>query len=129
MKENPTRICELIVGLGDVEFLGVNDEPCGPLALHIRKRERPACGGCGAPVWSKGTSPGIGGSGDLRAPRAPHVVQVALALPGNEKRRHSPALPWAPVLPSPTGHNNPRGTVVSSRAHASAARTASVCRC
>ena len=55
--ENPTRICELIVGLGDVELLGVKDGPCGPLALHIRKRARPACGGCGAPVWSKGARP------------------------------------------------------------------------
>ena len=69
VKENPTRICELIVGLGDVELFGVKDGPCGPLALHIRKRARRACGGCGAPVWSKGASPGVGGSGDLRAPR------------------------------------------------------------
>ena len=29
MEENPTRICELIVGLGDVEVLGVDDAPGG----------------------------------------------------------------------------------------------------
>ena len=56
MEENPTRICELMVGLGDVEVLGVDDAPGGPLAVHIRTRARPACGGCGGSVWSKGTS-------------------------------------------------------------------------
>ena len=57
MVENPTRICELLVGLGDVEVLGVDDEAAGPLAVHVRTRRRPACGGCGGAVWSKGTSP------------------------------------------------------------------------
>ena len=56
MVENPTRICELIVGLGDVGVLGVDDEPAGPLAVHVRTRRRPACGGCGGAVWSKGAS-------------------------------------------------------------------------
>ena len=56
MVENPTRVCELIVGLGDVEVLGVDDAPAGPLAVHVRTRRRPACGGCGLPVCSKGTS-------------------------------------------------------------------------
>ena len=56
MEENPTRICELIVGLGDVEVVGVDDAPVGPLAVHVRTRRRPACGGCGGAVWSKGTS-------------------------------------------------------------------------
>ena len=53
MEENPTSICELLVGLGDVEVLGVDDEPAGPLAVHVRTRRRPACGGCGGAVWSK----------------------------------------------------------------------------
>ena len=56
MEANPTRICELIVGLRDVEVLGVDDARGGPLALHIRTRGRPTCGGCGGAVWSKGTS-------------------------------------------------------------------------
>ena len=55
--ENPTRICELLVGLGEVEVLGVDDETGAPLAVHIRTRRRPACGRCGGAVWSKGTSP------------------------------------------------------------------------
>ena len=57
MEENPTRICELIVGLGDVEVLGVEDEAGEALGLHIGTRRRPACGGCGGEVWSKGASP------------------------------------------------------------------------
>ena len=46
----------MIVGLGEVEVLGVEDAPAGPLAVHVRTRRRPACGGCGGAVWSKGTS-------------------------------------------------------------------------
>ncbi len=46
----------LVVGLGDVEVLGVDDEAAGPLAVHVRTRRQPACGGCGGAVWSKGTS-------------------------------------------------------------------------
>ncbi len=43
-----------MVGLGDVEVLGVDDEG-EPLAVHVRLRaERPGCGGCGGPLWSKG---------------------------------------------------------------------------
>ena len=58
MEEKPTRVCELLIGLGDVEVLGVDDAPGGPLALHIATRaSRPASGGCGGSVWSKGTSP------------------------------------------------------------------------
>ena len=58
MEENPTRVCELIVGLGDVEVVGVDDVAGAPLAVHIRTRAaRPACGGCGGSVWSKGSAP------------------------------------------------------------------------
>ena len=56
MEENPTRVCELLVGLGDVEVLGVDDALDAPLGVHIRTRRRPPCGGCGGVVWSKGTS-------------------------------------------------------------------------
>ena len=56
MESNPTRVCELIVGLGEVEVLGVVDEAGGPLAVHIGTRRRPVCGGCGGVVWSEGTS-------------------------------------------------------------------------
>ena len=51
MEENPTRICELIVGLGDVEVLGVDDAPGGPLGVHIRT--------CGCRKLCRGSSGGI----------------------------------------------------------------------
>ena len=56
MEQYPTRICELLVGLGDVDVLGVNDEPAGPLVVHVRTRHRPVCSGRGGLVWSKDTS-------------------------------------------------------------------------
>ena len=57
MEENPTRICELMVGLGEVDVVGVDDEADGPLVVHVRRRAaRPPCGGCGGVVWSKGVS-------------------------------------------------------------------------
>ena len=55
MECDPTRVCELLVGLGDVEIVGVDDGAEGPLRVHIRGRApRPLCGGCGGLVWSKG---------------------------------------------------------------------------
>ena len=48
-------MCELLVGLGDVEVLSVDDEGGGPLRVHVRCRAaRPACGGCGQRLWSDG---------------------------------------------------------------------------
>ena len=35
---------------GEVEVLGVDDEPGGALALHIWTRRRPTCGACSGPV-------------------------------------------------------------------------------
>ena len=81
MEVNPTRICELIVGLGDVEVVGVDDAPGGPLALHIRTRALPACGGCGGPVWSSGTAWWGWWTCRRSGARCPHVAQVAVALP------------------------------------------------
>lgn len=54
--ESFTRVCGLLVGLGDVVILGV-DEAGGPLPAHIRTGHRPACGDCGRAVWSKGSAP------------------------------------------------------------------------
>ena len=83
MDENPTRICELIVGLGEMEVLGIDDASGGPLAMHIRSRSRPVCGGCGRAVWSKGARFRWGWWIRRRlGPCAPHVAQVAVAVPG-----------------------------------------------
>ena len=55
MECDPTRVCELLVGLGDVEVLGVDDEAGEPLRVHIRRRvPRPLYGDCGALLWSHG---------------------------------------------------------------------------
>jgi transposase len=45
---DPTRICELLLGLPDVRILGVEDIPGGPLIVSIEQTaDRPACVGCG----------------------------------------------------------------------------------
>ena len=55
MEVDPTRMCELLVGLGHVRVLGVGDEAGAPLRVHIRRRSpRPGCGGCGGRLWSDG---------------------------------------------------------------------------
>ena len=38
MECDPARMCERLVGLGDVEVLGVDDEAGEPLRVHIRRR-------------------------------------------------------------------------------------------
>ena len=49
-------MCELLVGLGDVDLVGINDSGEGaPLGVVIRSRKaRPFCESCGGSVWSKG---------------------------------------------------------------------------
>ncbi len=55
MEVDPTRMCEKLVGLGDVDVVGVDDSGEGPLRVVIRSRKaRPCCGACGGRVWSKG---------------------------------------------------------------------------
>ena len=56
MEADPTRMCELLVGLGDVDLVGINDPGEGaPLEVVIGSRKpRPLCVACGGSVWSKG---------------------------------------------------------------------------
>jgi hypothetical protein len=45
---DPTRMCELLVGLPAVGVLGLIDEPDGALFVHIETTgPRPTCPGCG----------------------------------------------------------------------------------
>jgi hypothetical protein len=45
---DPTRKCELLVGLPEVNVLGIDDVAGEPLRVHIEVRSsRPGCGGCG----------------------------------------------------------------------------------
>lgn len=54
METNPIGVCELLVGLGDVTVLGVEDELDGPLRVHIATRsQRPSCPQCDGVVWAK----------------------------------------------------------------------------
>ena len=55
MESDPTRINELLVGLGaEMEVVSVGDEPGRPLRVHVRLRSaRPVRGSCGGQVWSK----------------------------------------------------------------------------
>ncbi len=49
-------MCEKLVGLGDVDLVGIEDTGEGtPLGVVIRSRKgRPTCETCWGPVWSKG---------------------------------------------------------------------------
>jgi transposase len=51
---DPTRMCELLVGLPDVAVIGVDDPVPGQLIVVVEPRERrPACGRCQSPAWIK----------------------------------------------------------------------------
>lgn len=56
MECGPVRMCELLVGLGEVDVLGIGHGVGGePLMLHVRCRApRPLCAGCGGGLWSDG---------------------------------------------------------------------------
>jgi transposase len=48
VETDPTRMCELLVGLPDVNVLGVDDEVNGFLCIYIESSaERPGCSHCG----------------------------------------------------------------------------------
>jgi transposase len=49
VESDPTRLCELLVGLPAVNVLGVDDERDGAVVVHIESRaERPECPACGS---------------------------------------------------------------------------------
>jgi transposase len=51
---DPTRICELLVGLPAVVVLGVEDDGDGPLRVHVETRDlRPSCSVCAGVVVIK----------------------------------------------------------------------------
>ena len=54
MESDPTRLCELLVGLPAVNVLGVDDERDEAVVVHIESRaERPECPACGSVAWVK----------------------------------------------------------------------------
>ena len=83
MEVDPTRMCELLVGLPAVRVLGIVDEVGGPLWSHVEARaERPVCGGCsGAVVVKDRTAVGAGRPARLRPSGSAGVAQAPLELP------------------------------------------------
>ena len=54
MEVDPTRMCELLVGLPEVNALGIDDEHDAPIVVHVETRgDPPVCAGCGALAWVK----------------------------------------------------------------------------
>jgi len=55
VETNPIRVCELLVGLPDVNVLGVEEaDPDGPVRVHVETRgPRPRCPRCGGRVGVK----------------------------------------------------------------------------
>jgi transposase len=54
VESNATRMCERLVGLPDVNVLAVDDQPDGPLRVHVEsRRPRPACPACSQPARVK----------------------------------------------------------------------------
>lgn len=54
MEHDPTLMCELLVGLPDVNILGVVDDTAGPLWIHIETRgPRPRCIACDVAAMAK----------------------------------------------------------------------------
>ena len=66
MEENPTRVCELIVGSGDVEVMSsmtsTSDFAQDPAIANARRTERPTAhheallAGCSSPVMRSGVA-------------------------------------------------------------------------
>jgi len=51
---DPTRMCELLVGLPDIDVIGVADPEPGRLVVVVAAREaRPVCGRCATAAWVK----------------------------------------------------------------------------
>ena len=54
MECDPTRVCELLVGLPAVTVLGVIDDHDAPIVVHVETRDaRPSCASCAGVVVIK----------------------------------------------------------------------------
>jgi transposase len=55
---DPTRMCELLVGLPAVNVLGIDDERVEAVVVHIESRSSgpEGCSACGTPAWVKDRS-------------------------------------------------------------------------
>ncbi len=54
MELDPTHMCELLVGLPDVDVIGVDQPEPGELIVMVEAREaRPSCSRCATVAWVK----------------------------------------------------------------------------
>ena len=54
MEVDPTRLCELLVGLPAISVLGIDEERADAVVVHVELRvEPPPCPGCGRRAWVK----------------------------------------------------------------------------
>jgi len=77
-------MCELLVGLPDVNVLGIDDEPGEPFAIHVECRgSRPRCAERGGPVVVKDcpVRPARGPAG-VRPADATDVAKAPVVLSG-----------------------------------------------
>lgn len=54
METDPTRMCELLVGLPDVRVCGLVDDPGFPMEIHVETVAEVTGCDCGARAWGKG---------------------------------------------------------------------------
>jgi len=83
VEADPTRMCELLVGLGDVDLEGVNDLGEGvPLEVVIRfRRPRPMCEGVWGACLVQGLSQrGAGGPTGVRPAGSSPVEETPLDM-------------------------------------------------
>ena len=81
MEADPARMCEKLVGLGEVDLVGINDSGEGaPLGVVIGSRKaRPVCVACGGSVWSKGyRTCGVGGFTGVRSAGSAAVAETSV---------------------------------------------------
>ena len=83
METDGRRMCEVLVGLGEVDLVGVEELAGDRLRVTIRSRgPRPLCGG----VWWEGVVQGrsagaVGGLAGVRAAGAAAVAETPLGVP------------------------------------------------
>ena len=76
LETNPIRVCELLVGLPDVNVLGVEDLAGGPIRVHVECRTpRPGCRECRTvPVVKDRPAVELVDLARVRAPSPPGVA-------------------------------------------------------
>lgn len=87
MEVDPTRMCELLVGLPAVNVLAVDDGGGGTVVVHIESRmSPPGCASCGTRAWVKDRPTVELVDLVLRAAGPPGLAQASVVLPRRRLR-------------------------------------------